>query len=103
MEPALPGWDQQAVERERDDCHRAARDLLREFQALRSDSVALVEGLKPSDLDRGGTHEKVGHLQVKDLLHEWIHHDRNHFRQVQANVQAYVWPSMGNCQRFVGE
>jgi hypothetical protein len=42
-------------------------------------------------------------MTVENLLHEWLHHDRNHFRQLQANVQAYVWPTMGNCQKFVGE
>ena len=35
-----------------------------------------------------------------DLIHEWVHHDRNHVRQVLANVQGYVWPAMGNAQKF---
>lgn len=102
-EPSLSGWDQEAVERERNDCARAAADLLAEFNGLRNDSVALVNGLSEADLQRGGTHEKVGYLRVNDLLQEWVHHDRNHFRQLQANIQAYVWPSMGNCQKFAGE
>lgn len=102
-EPALPSWDQQAVERERNDCARLTAELLDEFAALRADSVALVQALHASDLERGGTHEKVGRMSVQDLLHEWVHHDRNHFRQLQANIQAYVWPTMGNCQKFVGE
>ena len=102
-EPSLAGWDQQAVERERNDCQRAAADLLAEFSALRADSVSLVSRLNEADLQRGGTHDKVGHVRVNDLLQEWVHHDRNHFRQLQANIQAYVWPSMGNCQKFVGE
>ena len=102
-EPSFPGWDQQAVERERQDCTRRAGDLLSEFNALRADSVALVRGLTDADLTRGGTHAKVGYVRVQDLIHEWIHHDRNHFRQLQANIQAYVWPTMGNCQKFVGE
>jgi DinB superfamily len=102
-EPRLPGWDQQAVERERNDCQRSAADLLAEFGAMRDDSVALVRGLAPAQLTRGGTHEKVGWVTVENLLHEWLHHDRNHFRQLQANVQAFVWPKMGNCQKFVGE
>ncbi|MBV9324905.1 MAG: DinB family protein [Chloroflexi bacterium] len=102
-EPDLAGWDQQAVARERNDCQRNLGDLLAEFGALREDSVALVRNLAPADLARGGTHEKVGHVTVENLLHEWLHHDRNHFRQLQANVQAYVWPTMGNCQKFVGE
>jgi len=29
-----------------------------------------------------------------------MHHDRNHVRQALANVQAYVWPAMGNAQKF---
>ena len=102
-EPSFPGWDQQAVERERQDCQRSTASLLEEFSRVRADSIALVRGLSTEDLLRGGTHEKVGHLRVSDLIHEWVHHDRNHFRQLQANIQAYVWPSMGNCQKFIGE
>ena len=102
-EPAFAGWDQQAVERERNDCARSTADLIAEFSALRSESVALVAGLTDADLVRGGTHDKVGYVRVNDVVHEWLHHDRNHFRQLQANIQAFVWPMMGNCQKFVGE
>jgi hypothetical protein len=102
-EPQLPGWDQEAVERERNDCQRSVAELLREFTTMREDSAVLVRNLAPADLTRGGTHEKVGYVTVENLLHEWLHHDRNHFRQLQANIQAYVWPTMGNCQQFVGE
>lgn len=102
-EPRLAGWDQQAVERDRNDCQRSAAELVSELNTLRDDSVALVSGLSEADLQRGGTHEKVGFVRINDLLQEWVHHDRNHFRQLQANVQAYVWPSMGNCQKFAGE
>src|SRR5215813_11121522 len=102
-DPQLPGWDQQVVERERNDCERSAADLLQEFTAIRTDSVSLVRNLTAADLSRGGTHEKVGYVTVQNLLNEWVHHDRNHFRQLQANLQAYVWPAMGNCQKFVNE
>jgi hypothetical protein len=93
-------WDQQAVARDRNDCGRPSAELLAELTALRQQSVALVEGLTEADLERGGTHPQVGYVHVRDLLHEWLHHDRNHFRQVLANVQAYVWPAMANTQRF---
>jgi hypothetical protein len=102
-EPALVAWDQRAVARARNDCARSTADLVAEFAALRADSVALVGGLTPADLTRGGAHPHVGYLRVQDLLHEWLHHDRNHFRQMQANLQAYVWPSMANAQGFAGE
>ena len=70
---------------------------------LRHDSVTLVWSLKPADLDRSGVHPKVGDLKVRWLLHEWIHHDRNHTKQLLAIAQERVWPHMGNSQLFKGE
>ena len=99
-QPELPGWDQEGVSRERRDNERPSGELLREFEALREDSAGLVESLRPEQLDRSGRHELVGELRVRDLLHEWLHHDRNHVKQIFSNVQAYVWPQMGNARRF---
>jgi hypothetical protein len=98
--PPLEGWDQEAVARARKDCDRDWTGLRDEFSRLRADSARLVAGLSPADLPRGGQHPKVGFLTVADLLHEWVHHDRNHIRQMLANAQAFVWPHMGNAQRF---
>jgi hypothetical protein len=94
------GWDQLAVAQERQDCQRPGADIWREFAELRERGIALVGDLDPGQLARGGTHAKVGRLCIADLLQEWVHHDRNHVRQALANVQAYVWPAMGNAQRF---
>ncbi len=98
--PQLEGWDQAAVARARKDCERDWPALYHEFLQLRSVSVVQVAGLSAADLSRGGQPPKVGFLTVSDLLHEWVHHDRNHIRQMLANVQAYAWPHMGNAQRF---
>jgi hypothetical protein len=98
--PVLVGWDQEAVARERRDCERPLTPLLDEFLALRDEGAALTVPLRPDDLARGGQHPKVGFLTVADLIQEWVHHDRNHFRQIYENVQHYVWPFMGNAQRF---
>ena len=100
--PQLQAWDQAQVARERRDCERDPVQLLAEFAGLREASVPLVAGLKGSDLQRGGHHPQVGFLRIGDLLHEWVHHDRNHLKQILANVQALVWPHMGNAQRFSG-
>lgn len=99
-DPELTAWDQGEVARARGDCGKELKDLLHEFTELRSASIRLVASLKDADLDRGGHHPKVGFLRVGDLLHEWIHHDRNHLRQILAGVQGFVWPWMGNTQRF---
>lgn len=95
----LEGWDQEIVARERNDCARDGAALMAEFDRMRADSVKLAAGLSAADLAKGGSH-RVGFLTVRDLLHEWVHHDRNHLRQMLANVQAYAWPHMGNAQRF---
>src|SRR3989449_1121253 len=98
--PRLQAWDQDEVARARRDCARDVKTLLDELAELRDDSVALVTGLRRDDLRRAGEHPKVGRLCVADLLQEWVHHDRNHLRQILANVQAWAWPHMGNAQRF---
>jgi len=90
-DPQLEGWDQTEVARGRRDGR------------MRAESVKIVRGLKPGDLTRGGQHPKVGWLRVEDLLQEWVHHDRNHIKQILSNVQAWAWPHMGNAQKFVGE
>jgi hypothetical protein len=98
--PRLEGWDPPAVAAARGDCARPAAALLDELAALREDSASLVGRLLAADLDRAGLHPQVGRLPVRELLQEWVHHDRNHVRQALANVQAYVWPAMGNARKF---
>jgi hypothetical protein len=100
IEPSLTGWDQRGVSAARHDCERDPEGLLGEFLALRADSVELVRSLEQADLRRSGTHNVVGRLTVADVAGEWVHHDRNHVRQMLANTQSRVWPQMGNAQRF---
>jgi len=59
-----------------------------------------VRSLESSQLTRSGEHPRVGRLTIDELLHEWVHHDGNHLQQALGNVQAYVWPHMGNARRF---
>ena len=99
-DPLLRPWDQQAIARQRQDCRRSGAEVLGEFRAVRRESILQVRGLSDAQLARAGTHAQVGTLRVRDLLHEWVHHDRNHVRQVLANVQAAAWPHMANAQRF---
>jgi len=98
--PRLEGWDPPAVAAARRDHLRAATELAAEFAALRAESVDLVRGLGASDLGRAGLHPDVGPLRVDELLGEWVHHDRNHIRQMLAVTQARVWYQMGNARRF---
>jgi hypothetical protein len=96
----LESWDPPAVAAARRDHERPATELADAFVALRTESVALVRGLTAEDLGRSGLHPQVGELRVDELLGEWVHHDRNHVRQMLAVTQARVWDQLGNAQRF---
>lgn len=96
----LEGWDPPAVAEMRRDHLRAGAELAAEFDAIRSDGVDLVRSLRASDMARVGIHPMVGPLRVDELLGEWVHHDRNHIRQMLAVTQARVWGQMGNARRF---
>jgi hypothetical protein len=97
---ALIAWDPPAVAEARRDHERPGSLLAAEFTALRADSVAQVRALLPADLERYGVHPDVGPLSVGELLGEWVHHDRNHIRQLLEVTQARVWGQMGNARRF---
>ena len=97
---ALTSWDQIAVARARNDCVADTATLLRAFRDERAASVVLVASLQPADLARGGQHPQVGRLTIGEVVGEWVHDDRNHFKQLLTNVQSYAWRQMGNAQKF---
>lgn len=97
---AEEGWDQVGVAAERRDNERSLSAILAEFQAGRDAAIDFVGQLQPDVLGRSAVHERVGVVTVRELLHEWVFHDRNHIRQILANTQARAWPGMGNAQRF---
>jgi hypothetical protein len=96
----LEAWDPPVVAAARRDDLRPGAELASEFTRLRADSVALVRGLTADDLPRLGIHPEVGPLRVDELLGEWVHHDRNHIRQLLEVTQRRVWDQMGNARRF---
>jgi hypothetical protein len=99
-DPLFQTWDPPEVARSRHDDQRPAGELLSSFLEARLSSAVLVESLTGADLPRSGTHPVVGRLTVGDLLAEWVHHDREHLRQILANVQGYVWHQMGGAKGF---
>lgn len=99
-EPQLISLNQDEEAVERKDCERNSLELLQEFIKLRKDSCDLVNGLKVSDISRGGKHPDVEHITVNDLLNEWVYHDQDHFRQIMDILQRFVWDNLGNTQKF---
>lgn len=100
LSPDLESWDPPAVAEARRDHLRDPRELADQLATLRADGVALIRTLTAEDLARSGIHPDVGPLRVDELLGEWVHHDRNHVRQMLAVTQERVWGQMGNARRF---
>jgi hypothetical protein len=98
--PTFTAWDQPAVAAVRRDRYKPAEAMVTEFLAARGEDLAYVAGLSEADLDRGGEHPVVGTLTVRNLLNEWVHHDREHLAQLLAVTQAFAWPAMGNSRKF---
>jgi hypothetical protein len=96
----LEDWDPPSVAAARRDDLRSGTELAAEFARLRAEGVVLVRSLGRADMERVGIHPDVGPLRVDELLGEWVHHDRNHTRQLLAVTQARVWGQMGNARRF---
>lgn len=95
----LVSWDPPTVAAGRRDHLRSGVELAAEFDALRADGIELIRGLRKADLARIGSHPQIGPLRVDELPGKWVHHDRNHVRQMLAVTQARVWVQMGNARR----
>lgn len=98
--PTFETWDQPVVAAARHDAERDPEELIAEFLFERETGLDFVAVLDPALFARTGIHPVVGDLSVSDLLHEWVHHDREHIAQMLAVTQSLVWPSMGNARRF---
>jgi hypothetical protein len=98
--PTFETWDQPAVAAARRDEERDLEDLISEFSTERREGLRFVESLDVASCTRVGRHPLVGELSISDLLHEWVHHDREHLAQMLAVSRSLVWPSMGNARRF---
>jgi hypothetical protein len=66
------------------------------LRPVRAASAVFVARLRAADLGRAGQHDSIGQVEVRDLLHEWVFHDRDYLRQIMANMQRYVWDHLAN-------
>ena len=98
--PTFVAWDQPSIAAVRRDRYKSAEAMVTEFLATRGDDLTYIAGLSEADLDRGGEHPVVGTLTVRNLLNEWVHHDREHLAQLLSVTQAFAWPAMGNSRKF---
>jgi len=69
--------------------------LAEEFARLRTESLALLESLNPSDLARTAIHSEYGQVTLGEMVHEWAAHDLMHTVQAERAVMQPFIPGCG--------
>jgi uncharacterized damage-inducible protein DinB len=72
---------------------RPLKELLEEFDQLRSENVATLRGwnLKDQDLALTGEHPEFGTVTMRQLLATWVVHDLSHIAQITRTMtRAYT-------------
>jgi hypothetical protein len=79
------------------DSDRPLRDLLREFDELRSGSIATLRGwnLKEKDLELTGEHPEFGTVTMRQLLATWVVHDLSHIAQITRTMSRAYTDAVG--------
>ena len=70
------------------------------FAPAKTRNVRWLRTLKPSDLKRQGSHEKVGRITAGEMIHEWAFHDLGHLKQILEIKRYALCPDMGNMRKF---
>ncbi len=70
-------------------------ELLAAWRSARAENVAFLRTLTPAQLARTGEHRQYGRISAREHIIEWAYHDLEHVRQLQATVEARLYPGIG--------
>ncbi len=98
--PLLPSFDPEKRAEERKYNRKNPMKSLASFARQRQANVKWLKRLKPAQLKRGGTHQKVGALSVEELATEWAFHDLGHVKQILEIKRYRLYPRIGNMRAF---
>jgi hypothetical protein len=76
---------------------RPLKDLLEEFDQLRSGNVATLRGwnLKEKDMELTGEHPELGTVTMRQLLATWVVHDLSHIAQITRTMARSYTEAVG--------
>ena len=98
--PLLPSFDQEQRAEERKYSRKNPTESLASLSRQRKANLKWLRKLKPSQLKRRGTHQKVGELSVRELVTEWAFHDLSHLRQILELKRYALYPRIGNMRAY---
>lgn len=82
-DPFLPALDGEALARERRYGAADPAEVLAAFRAARAETLALIAGLRPVELERPATFEGYGRVSLRGLIHYLCSHDAQHLAGLQ--------------------
>ena len=98
--PLLPSFDQEKRGEEMKYNRKHPLKSLASLARQREANVKWLRTLKPAQLKRRGTHQKVGEIAVEELVTEWAFHDLGHLKQILEIKRYALFPRIGNMRAF---
>jgi len=98
--PLLLSFDQEKRGEEMKYNRKHPLKSLASLARQREANVKWLKTLKPAELKRRGTHQKVGEISVEELVTEWAFHDLGHLRQILEIKRYALFPRIGNMRAF---
>lgn len=99
-EPEIAGFDPWGAINARDFNAVSLSDLLAEFTARRTESVAFVGSLAASNLHRTADYGDRGEFAAGDFVYEWPFHDHEHLQQILDTLKQRYLPLMSETMRI---
>lgn len=73
-------------------------EMLDSWRVARDENLLFLRTLTPAQLNRSGQHPHYGRISVREHIIEWAYHDLEHLRQLQAILEARLYPAIGGFQ-----
>jgi hypothetical protein len=83
-DPSIPGYDQEALARERDYQNASMPLVLTALRAFSGGNAYMLEGLSEEQWQRGGRHEERGPINVAGYAEQQAEHVRAHLEQIRS-------------------
>lgn len=71
-------------------------EMLAAWRAAREQNLEFLRGLTPAQLAHSGEHPTYGRISAREHIVEWGYHDLEHLRQLQATLEACLYPAIGS-------
>jgi hypothetical protein len=83
-DPSIPGYDQEALARERDYQNASMPQILTGLRAFSGGNAYMLEGLSDEQWQRGGRHEERGPINIAGYAEQQAEHVRAHLEQIRS-------------------